>query len=232
MVHHTAPPNPFPVRVLIDGRSDLPGPLCQLFLDQGGRCHLIAAGYANGAGTGSSIVLTEVRADWPPSGDAKTRGLSDDTAGNRWFINLEVDHPGNGDPLNPLQQIALPRVCAALLAHQGWPANRVIGHREWTKRKTDPNFGLTMGQLRQTVGDLIRGNEETEMNLSKETWQAAIDMGIIGGDPVTGPNWYVNDAPQDQIDHGISEIIRGLILRQGGTVDQEARNRLDKLHTI
>jgi hypothetical protein len=163
MVHHTAPPNPFPVRVLIDGRPDLPGPLCQLFIDQGGRCHLIAAGYANGAGPGSSIVLTEVRADWPPSGDAKTRGLSDDTAGNRWFINIEVDHPGNGDPLNPLQQIALPRVCATLLVHQGWTANRIIGHREWTKRKTDPNFGLTMGQLRRTVGDLIRGHEEFEM---------------------------------------------------------------------
>jgi hypothetical protein len=111
------------------------------------------------------------------------------------------------------------RTIEARSTHYGvgqWSAN----NRGWT------HAGLVPGLDYSTP-------EGDDMNLSKETWQAAIDQGVINGDPVTGANWWANLASQKEVNDGISELIRGLILRGGGgTVDQEARDRLDKLHTI
>ena len=54
--HHTASspkaPDDAVCRLLINGRSDLRGPLCQLGLDRHGRYHLIAAGRGNHNGRG------------------------------------------------------------------------------------------------------------------------------------------------------------------------------------
>src|SRR5438105_14824380 len=54
--HHTAGPksgNMPSLRTLIDGRSDLPGPLAQLGLGRDGTYFVIAAGRCNHAGKGS-----------------------------------------------------------------------------------------------------------------------------------------------------------------------------------
>src|SRR6266852_5379520 len=58
MCHHTAtaksaPGNMPTLRMLIDGRSDLPGPLAQLGLGRDGSFYIIAAGRCNHAGKGA-----------------------------------------------------------------------------------------------------------------------------------------------------------------------------------
>ena len=55
MCHHTANPhsgNMPTLNMLINGRSDLPGPLCQLGLGRDGTFYVVAAGRANHAGLG------------------------------------------------------------------------------------------------------------------------------------------------------------------------------------
>src|SRR5688572_7241975 len=56
VLHHTATSSTAldagVVRILRDGRADLPGPLCQLGLDRSGRWHLIADGKGNHNGSG------------------------------------------------------------------------------------------------------------------------------------------------------------------------------------
>src|SRR5262245_28962940 len=60
--HHTATPNKTSnmpsLRTLIDGRSDLPGPLSQLGLGRDGTFFVIAAGRCNHAGRGNWQGLT------------------------------------------------------------------------------------------------------------------------------------------------------------------------------
>lgn len=79
--HHTgtktSTSNPHPtISTLINGRSDLPGPLCQLSVCYIGEVHIIAAGRANHAGQnkGSGPI---------PAGD-----------GNAQMIGIEIDFDG------------------------------------------------------------------------------------------------------------------------------------------
>ena len=76
MCHHTATPrtgNMPTLQTLIDGRSDLPGPLSQLGLGRDGTFYVVAAGRCNHAGNGV----------W--------QGL---TAGNSNFIGIEAENTG------------------------------------------------------------------------------------------------------------------------------------------
>lgn len=79
--HHTgttsSSSNPHPtLKTLINGRDDLPGPLCHASPCYAGHIHVIAAGRANHAG--------EARSSGPmPSGD-----------GNSLYVGLEIDYDG------------------------------------------------------------------------------------------------------------------------------------------
>jgi len=129
MNHHTAPPVPYPVKKLY--RS------CNLNIKRDGTVYVIAAGYQYDSGIGMASVLARTKAGLAPLGDATHRGA---TNGNPWYIDIEVDHPGDGSPIPAAQYAALITVDAAICDHMGWTANRVIGHREWTSRKPDPRW--------------------------------------------------------------------------------------------
>jgi hypothetical protein len=129
MVHHTVGPpdgNMPSLRTLIDGRSDLSGPLAQLGLGRDGTWYVISAGRANHAGKG----------EW--------RRVS---TGNSNFIGIECENTGRPDdlPWPAVQMLALRQGVAALLRHAGRSADWCMGHREYALprgRKPDPLFDM------------------------------------------------------------------------------------------
>lgn len=135
------------VKLLINGRSDLPGPLCTSAVMDAGPLHLISAGRANHAGAGYSGVLERVRKDLPPWG--RERDLpKDDTVGNGWFYGFEYDHPGDASAYNPAGIDTLIRANTALCRFHRWSPYRCIHHAEWTDRKVDMSW---RGDLRGLV---------------------------------------------------------------------------------
>src|SRR5437764_6810953 len=83
------------LQTLIDGRSDLGGPLAQLGLGRDGTYYIVAAGKANHAGPGS----------W--------QGI---TTGNTNFVGIEGENSGeNDDPWPEVQMDAYRRGVAAIL---------------------------------------------------------------------------------------------------------------------
>lgn len=122
---------------LIKGRSDLPGPLSQLYLDRQGRYWVLAAGKANHAGSGG----------W--------KRLS----GNSSVIGIEAAHTGSLALEWPTEQLdAYKTGVAALLKKLGRNADWVCGHKEWApNRKVDPT-GIDMNQFRADVGRILADN--------------------------------------------------------------------------
>lgn len=125
-VHHTATsakaPGNYPsLRIVRDGRPDLPGPLSQLGLGRDGKVYVIAAGVSYHAGA-----TFENRQD------------------NWHAIGIEAEHDGLS-PWPQVQYDAYVRLCRALCDHYGLPTSRVEGHKEIATprgRKTDPNFDM------------------------------------------------------------------------------------------
>src|SRR5687767_15181659 len=140
--HHTANPrrdlNMPSLRVLRDGRSDLPGPLSQLGLGRDGTYYIIASGRANHAGRG----------EW--------NGI---TAGNTNLIGIEAENSGRrDDPWPAVQLDAYHRGVAAILREVGRTAASCCVHSEYARpsgRKTDPNF--EMDAFRQRVAAILGG---------------------------------------------------------------------------
>lgn len=142
LCHHTAGPrtgNMPSLNTLIQGRSDLPGPLAQLGLGRDGTYYLIAAGRCNHAGTGT----------W--------QGIS---AGNTHFIGIEAEHSGASDePWPDVQMEAYVRGVAAILQHIEKGSEFCAGHKEYALpkgRKPDPNFD--MNAFRSRVADYLDGS--------------------------------------------------------------------------
>jgi hypothetical protein len=134
VAHHTANPNlaDMPsLNLLINGRSGLPGPLCQVGLSRSGKAYIVASGRANHAGTGS----------W--------RGVS----GNTNALGIEAENNGTGEPWPAAQLEAYFRVAGAMC--DGTTPMRgaewVCGHKEWApSRKIDPK-NIDMNWFRDQV---------------------------------------------------------------------------------
>jgi peptidoglycan hydrolase-like protein with peptidoglycan-binding domain len=129
--------------VLINGRSDLPGPLSQLGLGRDGTYYIVAAGKCYHAGAGS----------W--------QGI---TSGNTNFIGIEAENTGGKDdfPWPAVQMDAYYRGVAAILKHAGKGVEFCAGHKEYALpagRKTDPDFD--MNAFRQSVGAILQGTAAT-----------------------------------------------------------------------
>ena len=134
MCHHTAGPktgNMPSLRIVREGRSDLPGPLSQLCLGRDGTFFVVAAGRANHAGRGA----------W--------QGI---TAGNAHFIGIEAENTGRDDdfPWPEVQMDAYRRGVAAILQRIGQDAMMCCGHKEFALphgRKNDPRFDMHVFRL-------------------------------------------------------------------------------------
>lgn len=140
--HHTASnehSGPVPsLAICTNGRSDIPGPLCNVLIGRDGTVHLIAAGQANHAGLGGPF-----------------RNIPRDSA-NAFMIGVEVENSGVGEKWSPELLRTCDVVFATLLLglrrRSGW----LIGHKEWAPtRKIDP-FPLDMDKVRSRVRAQIR----------------------------------------------------------------------------
>jgi N-acetyl-anhydromuramyl-L-alanine amidase AmpD len=144
--HHTAGSlagNMPSLRIVTEGRADLPGPLAQLCLGRDGTFFVVAAGRANHAGRGN----------W--------QGL---TSGNTNFIGIEAENTGHtsgpkAEPWPAIQMDAYRRGVAAILKTVGANAIMCCGHKEYALpqgRKTDPTFD--MDDFRMRVAAIMAGN--------------------------------------------------------------------------
>ena len=145
VVHHDALPSSVSaaraVGLMVEGRPDLPGPLCHVWLDDDADdtarkgdpvAYVIASGRAHHAGRGGY------------------RGLS----GNSSVLGIEARNNGRGEEWSPAMLAAYHRCAAALLDGIGRDESWVCAHREWTPRKPDP-AGVDMGRFRAQVGHLL-----------------------------------------------------------------------------
>jgi hypothetical protein len=142
--HHTATPthagNMPTLDTLIQGRSDLPGPLSQLGLGRDGTYYVIAAGRCYHAGVG------------------RWQGLTD---GNGNFIGIEAENGGRKQdlPWPKVQLEAYQRGVAAILKHVGRSAQYCAAHREYALpvgRKPDVVFDMAV--FRMAVDALLKAN--------------------------------------------------------------------------
>lgn len=141
LCHHTAGPRSvgnIGLDVLVKGRPDLAGPLCNLGLARDGTVYVVAAGKAWHAGAGL----------W--------HGISN---GNARMIGIEAENTGRSDdPWPAVQMDAYARAVAAILQHVGQPAIMCAGHREYALpkgRKPDPSFD--MDKFRASVQSVMSG---------------------------------------------------------------------------
>lgn len=132
LCHHTCGPlhgDLADENVLVEGRPDLGGPLCNLGLGRSGKYYMIAAGKGWHAGAGN----------W--------QGVKD---GNAHLIGIEAENTGEttgprAEPWSPSQIDAYKRGCAAILSHIGASSIMVAGHKEYALprgRKDDPSFDM------------------------------------------------------------------------------------------
>lgn len=130
LCHHTATgpktSNATVERLLINGRSDLPGPLCHFGLQRDGTVVIIAAGRANHAGT--------ARRSGPiPQGD-----------GNSLYIGIEAYNDGVNEAWSTKQKQAYALLCAVLcVKFLKVDAEYVRAHKETSRTgKIDPKFDM------------------------------------------------------------------------------------------
>jgi len=141
--HHTASQpgkNAPSLGTVVNGRSDLPGPLCQILLGRDGTAYIVSAGRANHAGRGI----------W--------HGI---TNGNGEMLGIEAENSGVGEPWPEKQVEAYVRICAAICVWKKFGAEMVAGHKEYALpkgRKPDPNHGFNMVDFRLRVAQVIGGN--------------------------------------------------------------------------
>lgn len=162
--HHTATAsasysNPAPtLNLCINGRSDLPGPLCQVMIGYDGTCHIVAAGRANHAGSARSSPPV-------PAGD-----------GNAMMVGFEWDYSGTAPP-SPEQYQAAILANAAVLRRMIRDGSYSKGHRETSNEgKIDP-YGVDLDRFRgEVAAQIARGpgasspdQEETEVILIRNS---------------------------------------------------------------
>jgi hypothetical protein len=152
VVHHTGDDAADSIdrQVIINGRSDLPGPLAQFGLNDDGTVDVIGWGRANHAGPGDPDVLRAVMYEnygsYPPKPDQKI------TDGNARFWGVETYYSGGH---KPVQYDAMVNLAAAICDAQGWTGKSVIGHKEWNYNKPDPGF-VDMARFRADVDARIK----------------------------------------------------------------------------
>lgn len=165
---------------VVNGRSDLPGPLANLFLDRAGHWTVIAAGVGYHAGSGGP--LGNVPAD----------------SGNQYCVGIEAESTGYGD-WTAAQIDAYPRGVAALVQ---WyrlgvvptsASANVHAHKEWTSRKIDIAEwpGDIAGFRTQVQGFLDQGFGPQPEPEGTKTNQELIDM-FVGQDQSDGRLYVIS----------------------------------------
>jgi len=163
-------------RIIIDGRSDLPGPLSQFWLERNGRVHLVAAGRANHAGEGS----------W--------NGLS----GNSSVWGCEANNLGtSADPWPQAQLEAYYRLAAACADFSGFSSANVphsINMRDFRRHVSEQRKdGLSVADI-EAITNRLNAIRTTQLS------QGEIIRAIRGAQK------GVSKSELDQIDRDLAKI--------------------------
>lgn len=143
LCHHTAGSlkgNTPSLRIVREGRPDLPGPLAQLLLARDGTYYVVAAGLCYHAGAG------------------EYHGIK---SGNGHMIGIEAENTGleNDNPWPSAQMEAYVKGVAALLNHIGVSSTMAAGHLEYARpvgRKSDPSFSVGSRDARLKAMEAFR----------------------------------------------------------------------------
>lgn len=140
--HHTAGGrygNAPSLNICINGRSDLPGPLCQVLIGRDNTCYVIAAGRANHAGRGSYAGIT----------------------GNSNVYGVEHENTGTGsEPWREDQRLTAAKVHAALL---NWKRNGfVCQHKEWAPTRKIDKWDQTGPDMRNRTANAWASYDKKE----------------------------------------------------------------------
>lgn len=150
VIHHTAGSNS--LNLCWSGTSALPGPLCHTHLAKNGTATMVGYGRTNHGGTFAQNAHNAVvnESSTHPRPDA-----AEPVDGNRHYYGIEIENLGNGkDPYPTVQYDQAVRWAAAICRAHGWSADSVIGHKEGTRRKIDPSFG--MADFRKAVAERLK----------------------------------------------------------------------------
>jgi N-acetylmuramoyl-L-alanine amidase len=141
VIHHTAGAGPSAgkapsLKTIIHGRSDLAGPLANIYMDYEGTVYTIAAGAANHAGT-------------PDGGSWKG------CYGNSDAFGFEIEHPGTSPLANERAELAARAVAAVIRGRFG--TSMVAQHKEWApSRKIDLATSPSAGWWRDRISHYLQ----------------------------------------------------------------------------
>lgn len=175
MIHHTAPPNPYPIKALYRGWKIK----CNMATHEDGVLYLVAYKACNySSGPGSKVVLTDnVRPSIAPTANAKERGLRDTIGwgGNKHYWNYENSHPGDGSSIPQVQLDTIIASAQVVCEHFGLNSEQVISHAEHSRRKIDPRWNgdnrTAIEQIREGVDDMAELSPEAQRFYEK-AWRA------------------------------------------------------------
>jgi hypothetical protein len=202
VIHHTAGRDS--LALCWSGTADLPGPLCHTHLSKTGTATMLSAGRANHAGSFAQNAHAAVLAEAAihPRPDA-----AEPVDANDQYYGIEIENLGNGeDPYPTAQYDAAVRWAAAICRAHGWTENSVIGHKEGTRRKIDPSFG--MNAFRAAVAARLahdagwNPNEEDDMPTAAEVAAEVVKLlpkAVWNADavPAARPPWHNSDYFKD-----------------------------------
>lgn len=172
-IHHTAGVGTGMADYCYRGSAALPGPLCQDFLAKDGTLYLVGNGRCNHAGT---IAANAHQAFADESFSQKATFKPDAQEpydGNRELYGLEIENRGDGiDPYPQVQYDVAVRWAAARCRVHGWTSGSVAGHKEVTRRKTDPSFSMPLFRV------------DVDARLNSHSPSEGPDMAITNADVV------------------------------------------------
>jgi hypothetical protein len=168
VVHHTANPKGggaiASLKTVQEGRPDLSGPLCNVLIGRDASVNVITNGRAHDSGTGDPHVLAAFKAHkiLPQPDDEldpKAHPNGHFTDGTNLFYDVEVENSGIGDEPYPEAQVEMTgRVVAAICRANGFAADRVLCHKEWTRRKIDWS-AMSGGDTRALVARFLEDDD-------------------------------------------------------------------------
>jgi hypothetical protein len=138
------------IRVLVEGRVGLSGPIAQLYLSRTGVWHVVASGTCHHVKTGWGGIHAGY--------------------GNDSLIGVEAAHAESEDwAAKPAQYDSYVRGGAAICKHMGWDVGLIVGHKEHQPGdKPDPEF--SMNTFRNRVEDLQEDDMPTAKEIADAVW--------------------------------------------------------------
>ena len=143
------------LRICVDGRSDLPGPLCNLYGGRDRKLYMVAAGRANHAGVGA---------------------LPGVPSGNGDLVGIEWENNGVGEPWDDLMPTMV-ATNAVICDYLGVPRSRCFDHREWAPTRKVDRAGINSDRFRGSVA-AWKPTQEDDMPYSKDDLKAIISEAV------------------------------------------------------